>query len=201
LPDGVDEDVRFGEALAAFFIDRLTQPGELVLDPFVGFGTTLLVAHRMGRQAVGIELIPERADYIRSQLYDAQVHTADARDLSALALPQADLVLTSPPYMTSTDHPQNPLNGYRTSDGDYTHYLVELSAVFAQVADVLAPGGHLVLNVANLHHNGRTTPLAWDLGRAVAEFLEFKQDVVVLDDTLPSWITQDYCLVFRRASG
>jgi site-specific DNA-methyltransferase (adenine-specific) len=33
-----------------------TQPGQLVVDPFCGGGSTLLVASRLGRQAVGYEI-------------------------------------------------------------------------------------------------------------------------------------------------
>lgn len=45
----------FPEALPEWFIKLFTQPGDCVLDPFAGSGTTLRVAQRLGRSAIGID--------------------------------------------------------------------------------------------------------------------------------------------------
>ncbi|HEY8124760.1 MAG TPA: DNA methyltransferase [Methylocystis sp.] len=48
----------FKPQLPAFFIDRLTQPGGVVCDPFMGRGTTVLQAALMGRQPIGSDANP-----------------------------------------------------------------------------------------------------------------------------------------------
>ena len=72
---------RFPEAHFATFPERLpelcilagSRPGDLVLDPFVGSGTTLLVAERLGRRAVGTEINPEYIEIAKRRLSRVQL--------------------------------------------------------------------------------------------------------------------------------
>lgn len=43
-------------------IDLVTKPGDIVLDPFAGSGTTLIACQRTGRRFIGIELDPQHAE-------------------------------------------------------------------------------------------------------------------------------------------
>ncbi len=47
------DDVRFTQSLISYFLQAYTKPNALVLDPFAGYGTTLVVADRMGRCGIG----------------------------------------------------------------------------------------------------------------------------------------------------
>lgn len=200
-PVGADGDVHFPESLVATVIEEYTTRGQRVLDPFAGYGTTLMVAERMKRHAIGVELLPERAELIRSRLRGAaEVINGDARDLTALVSGPVDLCFTSPPYMTAADHPQNPLTAYQTLDGDYATYLAEIGNIFEQVAILLRPGGHAVINVANVRTGDTITPLAWDLARIVADHLTLRQESFLCWDEQPDGLSGDYCLVFQRTS-
>lgn len=198
-PEG-DEDVHFTEDLAAAVLEEFTAPGDLVLDPFAGFGTTLVVAERMGRDAIGVELLDERVSLIRGRLGagGGRVVQGDARKLSALVTGPIDLCLTSPPYMTATDHPENPLMAYETLDGNYATYLDEIADVFHQVAELLRPGGHAVVNVANIEAEGAFTPLAWDMARAISRHLVLRREVFLCWDRQPPELTGDYLLIFAK---
>ena len=63
-----DSFFRFPEAVAEFAIERYSRPGDWVLDPFAGFGTTLVGAERLGGHGAGCEFDERRE---RSQTDDA----------------------------------------------------------------------------------------------------------------------------------
>ena len=53
---GVDHTAAMPEGLAEFFIKSVSPPDGVVLDPFAGSATTVVVARRLGRKAGGIEI-------------------------------------------------------------------------------------------------------------------------------------------------
>jgi hypothetical protein len=63
-----DAHVRFSENLVRYLLEEMTVQGDVVFDPFAGFDTTLIVAEEMKRQAFGVELNEERAEYVKSHL-------------------------------------------------------------------------------------------------------------------------------------
>lgn len=58
----------FPEGLPEWFIKLFTKTGDTVLDPFMGSGTTNLVAQRMNRNSIGIELLPEYYNLVKKQI-------------------------------------------------------------------------------------------------------------------------------------
>jgi site-specific DNA-methyltransferase (adenine-specific) len=60
-PNPVRHPARFPLQLPTFFIKLLSKPGQLVLDPFGGTGTTALAAEQLGRQWLVTEIDPKYA--------------------------------------------------------------------------------------------------------------------------------------------
>jgi DNA modification methylase len=109
----------FPESLVKDFISFFTKKGELVVDPFLGTGSTLVAALEIGRSGVGFEIVKKYADIARDRVKDAvarngvrkttesgpsftRIFTADSSKLYKTwrekGFPPADYCITSPPY-------------------------------------------------------------------------------------------------------
>ena len=108
-PPSFADDLCFSPDLVDTFVHAYSAPGDLVFDPFAGFGTTLHSAERLDRQALGFEIDAERVAYARTRLADPScMQQADVREVAWSRVPRYRLSITSPPYMTKDDRPQNP---------------------------------------------------------------------------------------------
>ncbi len=58
----------FPEELPEWFIKLFTQSGDVVLDPFMGSGTTIQVANRMGRHSIGIDIMEEYYTMVKNSV-------------------------------------------------------------------------------------------------------------------------------------
>jgi DNA modification methylase len=154
----------------------------------------------MGRRSIGIEIVPAHLEIARRRTRGtARLILGDARELSRLVDEPVDLALTSPPYMAGANHPENPLAGYATDDGDYGVYLRELGSVFGQVARLLRPGGRLVVNVANVvSPDGTVTPLASDLATVIDRHVPLLGVTTLRWDVPPAGLDGDCLLWFAR---
>lgn len=68
----------FPEALVEPCIKAGSREGDVVLDPFAGSGTTLAVARRLGRRAIGIELQPNYLPLIQRRVMEAAMPLTEA---------------------------------------------------------------------------------------------------------------------------
>ena len=97
----------FPVALAEAAIQRYTAPGDMVLDPFVGVGDTLIACRNLARRGIGFEIYERFCSIIQDILsqstltpnIEQQVYNTDCRNLCKYIEPDAiQMTFTSPPY-------------------------------------------------------------------------------------------------------
>ena len=63
----------FPESLPEWFIKLFTQEYDTVLDPFMGSGTTVFVANRMNRNAIGIDIVDEYCKKVQKKINEQEM--------------------------------------------------------------------------------------------------------------------------------
>lgn len=189
LPASTAHPGKMLPALAARIVAEYSRPGDVVVDPMCGTGTTLVEAAALGRRAVGLELETKWADLARANLafaLDADAgRLAQVRTGDATALPEpladlagrVDLICTSPPYGCDAgiiDKPGWLAGGrlcppesrdYSTDPANLGHargegYAASMAAVYAGCWALLRSGGILAAVTKNTRRNGRLLDLA-----------------------------------------
>lgn len=171
----------FPIALATKVISLFTHEGELVLDPFVGSGTTLIAARDLNRNAVGFDLNPKYIELCHERLaqttlWDETKQIAvcdDARNISTYLEPETvALIFTSPPYanllnrgrlnksrrlrkteqyLKVEQYSQDPRDLGILALDDYSQ---AMSEIFASLLPLLRPKAHCVINVPDMWWKG-----------------------------------------------
>lgn len=195
---------RMAPDLARALIADYTDPGDWVLDPLAGIGTTHVEAIHLDRNAFGVEIEPGWVALARANIALAhrqggtgtgRVITADAtrlpRGIPTSLRGRFQLVLTSPPYGRTmhgrVEHRRGPLTRFHNSygptrDANLAHRrrtgLIDgITAVLAGCVPLLAPGGILAIVSRPWRRDHLLHDLPGQILRAaVSVGLEFVQD-------------------------
>jgi len=160
---------RFIPELPEKYIRLFSHRGETVLDPFCGSGTTNLMASKLQRNSVGIDINPYSTDLTVERLLDNgengtrhQVVTGDSRRIMR-SMPNGsiDLIVTSPPYfdVVNYDHEdQDQLGNLH----DYGEFLTAMEEAFIEMLRVLGVGRYAVVNTQDLFKKTAKCPIHSD---------------------------------------
>ena len=77
----------FPEGLPEWFIKLFTKEGDTVLDPFMGSGTTNAVAQRMRRNSIGIEIVQEYYDMVKTELKPVELYLLEQKEENETTYP------------------------------------------------------------------------------------------------------------------
>jgi DNA modification methylase len=169
----------FPISLAARVISLFTHRGELVIDPFVGSGTTLVAARDLDRNAVGFDLQKEYIELCEDRLRQLALDTTtkqlavqdDARNIADYFDEETvSLIFTSPPYANLLNRKRK--NKSRRSDMrkneqyleieqysqdprdlgtmELDEYTNAMGEIFEGLLPLLRPKSHCVINVPDM---------------------------------------------------
>ena len=181
----------FAESDIVRLLEFFTKPGQAVLDPFVGSGSTLVACARSGRAGTGIELVEHWADVARQRVapedaeFEQKVLVGDSRLLLPDFPDQSfDFVVTSPPYWMilrkDWDHKvkaerksKNLSTRYSDDENDlgnlesYEQFLGELGKVFAECRRVLRKKRYMCVVVSDFRHKSKFVAYHSDISREI----------------------------------
>jgi len=172
----------FPISLSKKIIELFTHEGELVLDPFVGSGTTLVAAQDLNRNAVGFDLHKKYIDLCTNRLKENNLFNQaqqmairdDARNINNYLKEESiSLVWTSPPYSNLLNRKRknksrknrnneqlNKVEQYSQDARDLGTYDLDkyteaMGDIFESLIPLLKIKGHCVINVPDMWWNNK----------------------------------------------
>lgn len=167
----------FPISLSRRVIDLFTHEGELVLDPFVGSGTTLVAAKDANRNAVGFDLQKKYVELCGQRLSQSNLYANtnqiavndDAKNITYYFEPETiSLIWTSPPYANLLNRTRkNKSRRKRDNEQlgkveqysqdprdlgtmDIDDYSLAIGDIFELLLPLLKPKAHCVINVPDM---------------------------------------------------
>ena len=70
----------FPEELPEWFIKLFSKENDTILDPFMGSGTTIFMANRLKRHAIGIEIVREYYSMVKEQIEPVQLYLLESKE-------------------------------------------------------------------------------------------------------------------------
>lgn len=201
----VKHPAKYPEELVDEFVKFFTKTNDVVFDPFLGVGSTIVSAERLGRRGIGIELNKEFANVAASRCTEnANIIIGDSRkELRNIKKDSVDFVMTSPPYWdilskkrgnSDSQHGDRLKKGLQLTYSDlsndlsnitnYDEFLNELSLIFNKVHRVLKVNKYMVVVIQNFRNtDGNYMTLAWDLTKKLGKKWKFVGEKI--------WIQED----------
>ena len=145
---------------------KYSNPGDLILDNFVGSGTTLIEAKILGRNAIGIDVNTNALNITKERRmfnsrYDvhSKLFLGDARNMSMLENDSIDFICTHPPYANIIKYSNNLSTDLSLLE--YEDFLHQMNNVSKEMYRVLKKGKYCSFMIGDIRKHGNIIPLGF----------------------------------------
>jgi len=161
--------------IATQIFTRYSKKDDIVLDMFLGSGTSAIEAVRMERRCIGVELKPDLAEYVRGKiapdLLDSRIHIIQGdstapetvRKISGTLQTMQEefvhLLMLHPPYDDIIKFSDNPNDLSNAADTEA--FLDSFETIARNGYDLLEPGRFAALIIGDKYANGELVPLGF----------------------------------------
>lgn len=151
---------------------RYTKKGDWILDPFMGSGTSIIEAQRMGRNSIGIDLIPSVAEEAYKRISSEKkndctfkIVSGDSQSinmdklLSSVGIKKTQFVIMHPPYWDIINFSDNPkdLSNTKTLDS----FLNSFGKVIDNTTKSLEKNRYCACVIGDKYANSQVVPLGF----------------------------------------
>lgn len=176
----------FSPYVAKNIILRYSKPNDLVLDQFIGGGTTLVECKLNNRNAIGIDINPNAVELTKEKLNfdcdfenDIEVQLGNACDLKNIENDSIDLICTHPPYADIIKYSED--IDEDLSHLKYKYFLVAIEKVASECYRVLKKDKFCAIVMGDTRKNGMVQPLGFEV---MQRFINagFKQKEIIIKE-------------------
>lgn len=146
---------------------KYTKPKDVILDCFVGSGTTLIEAKLLDRNAIGIDINETALSISKSRLNfesnneaTSKLILGDAQNLGMLDDNSIDFICTHPPYADIIKYSNDISNDLSLLN--YNEFLIHMDKVSKELYRVLKPNHYCSFMIGDIRKNGNVIPLGFN---------------------------------------
>lgn len=152
-------------------IERFSKPGDLVLDPMVGGGTTPVECKLLGRNSISSDINPGAISITRDRLdfpedckhnlppTEHKTYVGDVRNMNLIADESIDLIATHPPYANIIRYAPC-VDGDLSQIVDYKLFFSEYRKAIKEMFRVLKPGAYCAILIGDTHNKSHYVPIS-----------------------------------------
>jgi len=210
----------FAPQIARNIILKYSKESDIVLDPMVGGGTTLIEAKLLNRKGIGFDVNPEAVKTTTNLIgfpgnykYEPEIQVGDVRNLDCIEDESIDLILTHPPYLNIIKYSNGEVEGDLSNISGVKTFCEEFEKGIKEFYRVLKEDRYCAILIGDTRKSRHYVPLSnYVMERFLNQGFALKEDIIKVQHncgSTPYWrkqvekynfhlIMHEHLFVFRK---